>query len=84
MVPASPVLVTLRRSAMSDFIAGPYSSHSGRRHTRSYVALPAWLSRAASRSSFVMSPIASPPSATTQAPVSVARSIVASGLKRLA
>src|SRR2546426_336635 len=71
-------------SAMSDFSSSRYSSHSGNGQQRSPARSPASRTSASSASSFPISPIATCPSATTTAPVSVAASITAAGLKRRA
>jgi hypothetical protein len=54
------------------------------RQQRSSEASPACSSAVASASSVENRPLRTPPSATTQAPVSVAMSITAAGEKRLA
>ena len=71
-------------SAMSDFRSSRYSSHSGNGQQRSPARSPASRTSASSVSSFPIWPIATCPSATTTAPVSVAASITAAGLKRRA
>src|SRR3989454_4001933 len=71
-------------SAMSDFRSSRYSSHSGNGQHRSPARSPASRTSASSVSSFPIWPIATCPSATTTAPVSVAASITAAGLKRRA
>ena len=57
-----------------------YSFQSGSGQTRSPVTSPAWRISPISPSSLPIAPLAWCPSATTQAPVSVARSMIASGL----
>jgi hypothetical protein len=84
IVPASPGAPMFLMSATSLLMASAYSGHIGSSHTRSWVASPLVFRREARPSWLVMSPLAWEPSATTQAPVSVARSMIASGLKRVA
>src|SRR2546428_1190977 len=70
------------RSAMSDLSSSRYSSHSGKGQQRSPARSPASRTSASRASSFPISPMATWPRATTTAPVSVAMSITAAGLKR--
>src|SRR6266699_1617628 len=67
---------------MSDLRRSRYSSHSGNGQQRSPARSPASRTSASRASSFPIAPIATWPSATTTAPVSVAMSITAAGLKR--
>src|SRR5438034_309451 len=69
-------------SAMSDLRRSRYSSHSGNGQQRSPARSPASRTSASRASSFPIAPIATWPSATTTAPVSVAISMTAAGLKR--
>src|ERR1043166_5926476 len=71
-------------SAMSDLRRSRYSSHSGKGQARSPARSPASRTSASRGSSLPIAPIATWPSATTTAPVSVAMSITAAGLKRRA
>src|SRR6184192_387267 len=77
--PRPPEFLT---SAMSDLSRSRYSSHSGSGQQRSPARSPASRTSARRASSFPISPIATWPRATTTAPVSVAMSITAAGLKR--
>src|SRR5437773_5086368 len=67
---------------MSDLRRSRYSSHSGNGQQRSPARSPASRTSASRASSFPIAPIATWPSATTTAPVSVAMSMTAAGLKR--
>src|SRR5437867_6029585 len=71
-------------SATSDLRRSRYSSHSGSGQQRSPARSPASRTSPSSASSVPMMPIAAWPSATTTAPVSVAASSTATGLKRRA
>src|SRR5437867_2755838 len=67
---------------MSDLSSSRYSSHRGSGQQRSPARSPASRTSLTSASSFPMAPIATWPRATTTAPVSVAMSSTAAGLKR--
>jgi hypothetical protein len=85
---APPGVPMLARSAKFDFSCSLYSSPIGRRHAVSLAFLPAAMISSASllwaSSSRVNRPLLWWPRATMQAPVSVAMSITAAGLKRSA
>jgi len=77
--PASRPAPTFFTSATSLRTAFRCPSQSGMGQARSAVASPALRSSSISRSLLPKSPVAQRPSATTQAPVRVARSMMARG-----
>src|SRR6185437_15327678 len=82
MPPPRPPM--FRMSATSLRSCSKYSSHNGISHTRSPARRPALRIASFNAASVPNIPIANWPSATTQAPVSVAMSMSAAGLNRVA
>ena len=80
IAPASPP--TFFKSAIGLFRSSRYSRTSGSCQSGSLAARPASMSFATSRSSLPITPAKSVPSAARHEPVSVARSITASGFSR--